>query len=320
MREIELLQSRLDGYRCSGAEEEYNALREILQEVVLAGLSRTGFFERAAFHGGTQLRIFEGVRRFSEDLDFALVAPDSSFRLAPYLEGAASELASVGVEMEVRDRSKASAAVKKGFLKNDSLVRILDLRFVGRRGSSGTPPTILIKLEVDANPPAGATYSADQLLFPFPASVRNFDRSSSFAGKTHALLCRPYVKGRDWFDFVWYVSMSVRLNHAFLSAALAQQGPWTGKGVETDDAWVRAKLLETIGRIDWSAARRDILPFVHEVDRPSIGLWSAEFFASLVDRAFGHSSAVPAPPSSGGGIARFRDKRHPKTRHTKGSE
>ena len=286
MREIALLQSRLDGYRCTSAEEEFNALREILQEVVLAGLSRTGFFAKAAFHGGTQLRIFEGMRRFSEDLDFALVVPDPSFSLSPYLEGMATELASVGVEMEVRDKSKAEAAVKKGFLKNDSLVRILDLRFVGHKALPGRPSKILLKMEVDADPPSGATYTAAQLLFPFPASIRNFDRSSAFAGKMHALLCRPYVKGRDWFDFIWYVSMNVKLNHSLLSAALHQQGPWTGLGVATDDTWVKTRLLETIRRIDWAAAKRDVLPFVHENDRSSVDLWTKEFFSSLAEKAF----------------------------------
>ena len=148
MNDIALIQSRLEDYRCTSAEEEMNAIREILQELILAGLARTDFFVKAAFHGGTQLRIFEGVRRFSEDLDFALVSQEPSFRLLPYLEKVADELATIGVTMEVRDRSKASVTVKKGFLKNDSLVKILDLRFVGSRGTLGTPPKISIKMEI----------------------------------------------------------------------------------------------------------------------------------------------------------------------------
>lgn len=284
MNNVALLQGRLDGYHCSGVDEEYNALREILQEVILAGLARTGFFAKAAFHGGTQLRIFEGVRRFSEDLDFALVAPDSAFALSPYLEGVATELASMGVEMEVRDKSEADNVVKKGFLKNDSLVRILQLRHVGRKGSPGQPPKILIKMEVDTDPPMGATYSAAQLYFPFPVSIRNFDRASAFAGKLHALLCRTYVKGRDWFDLIWYVSAGVKINHALLSSAIDQQGPWAGEGIATNDGWVKARLLETIRRINWDEARHDILPFVPDADRPSIDLWTPDFFVSLVER------------------------------------
>lgn len=286
MNDLSMIQNRLADYRCQNAEEEMNAIREILQEMVLAGLSRTDFFVRAAFHGGTQLRIFEGIRRFSEDLDFALVVNDSSFDLLPYLEKVAEELSTIGVILEVRDRSQVSSAVKKGFLKNDSLVSILDLRFAGRKGSVGTPAKVSIKLEVDANPPLGATYRADQLLFPFIASVRNFDRGSSFAGKMHALLCRTYVKGRDWFDFVWFAGAGVKLNHALLSSALDQQGPWAGKGIATDDIWVGDQLLDVIGRIDWSTARRDVLPFVYASDRPSVELWNAEFFSTIVQKTF----------------------------------
>ncbi len=286
MNDIALIQRRLEEYHCSGAEEELNAIREILQEMVLAGLSRTDFFVKAAFHGGTQLRIFEGVRRFSEDLDFALVSPDSSFQLLSYLEKVSEELGAIGVAMEVRDKSKASATVKKGFLKNDSLVGILELRFVGGKGTLGTPRKISIKMEVDTDPPAGATYRADNLLFPFPVSVRNFDRESAFSGKMHALLCRQYVKGRDWFDFVWYAGVRAKLNHALLSSAIGQQGPWAGQGIATSDSWVRERLLEVISKMDWSAAKRDVMPFVYPSDRQSLDLWGGDFFSSLTERLF----------------------------------
>ena len=286
MNDIALIQSRLEDYRCTSAEEEMNAIREILQELILAGLARTDFFVKAAFHGGTQLRIFEGVRRFSEDLDFALVSQEPSFQLLPYLEKVAEELSAIGVAMEVRDKSKASVTVKKGFLKTDSMVKILDLRFVGGRGTLGTPPKISIKMEVDSNPPAGATYRAHQLLFPFPASVRAFDRESAFAGKMHALLCRQYIKGRDWFDFVWYAGVRAKLNHALLSSAIDQQGPWAGRGITTCDKWVRERLMEVIVKMDWSAAKRDVLPFVYATDRRSLDLWSGNFFSSLAEHLF----------------------------------
>ena len=287
MKDIALIQRRLEEYRCTSADEEMNAIREMLQEMVLAGLSRTDFFVKAAFHGGTQLRIFEGVRRFSEDLDFALVSQDLSFTLLSYLEKVSEELSAVGVTMEVRDKSKASTAVKKGFLKNDSLVKILDLRFVGGRGTPGTPPKISIKIEVDTNPPGGATYRALPLLFPFPASVRTFDRESAFSGKMHALLCRQYVKGRDWFDFVWYADVRAKLNHELLSSAIDQQGPWSGKRISTSDEWVKDRLLEIIDKMDWDAAKRDVLPFVYQSDRQSLDLWNRDFFSSLTERLFG---------------------------------
>ena len=284
MNSIDLLQRRLDEYRCDGEEEELNAIREILQDMILAGLARTDFFTKAAFHGGTQLRIFEGIRRYSEDLDFALLAPDREFSLKAYLDKVAIELESVGVQLEVKDKSKAESTIKKGFLKNDSLVRLLELRYVGGKGTLGTPGKVLIKLEVDANPPEGANYSAQTLLFPFPASVRCFDRESSFSGKIHALLCRTYIKGRDWFDLVWYASVGAKVNHALLTAAIDQQGQWAGKHVRTDDEWVRTQLKDVIARMDWAAAREDVQRFVYASDRPSLDLWTADFFASLADR------------------------------------
>ena len=286
MRSIELLQRRLDEYSCEGEEEELNAIREILQEMILAGLARTDFFTKAAFHGGTQLRIFEGVRRYSEDLDFALLEPDRTFALKPYLDKVATELESIGVSLEVKDKSKADSTIKKGFLKNDSLVRLLELKYTGKKGTLGTPAKTLIKMEIDTNPPAGASYRAQSLLFPYPASVRSFDRESSFSGKVHALLCRTYVKGRDWFDLVWYASVRAKVNHALLTAAIDQQGEWAGKHQQTTDGWVGEKLREVILRMDWNAAREDVRRFVYTSDRPSLELWEKEFFLSLVDRLF----------------------------------
>lgn len=287
MRSIELLQKRLDEYVCAGEEEELNAIREILQEMILAGLARTDFFTKAAFHGGTQLRIFEGIRRYSEDLDFALVEPDRAFALKSYLDKVAKELESVGVALEVKDKSKADSAIKKGFLKNDSLVRLLELRYAGSKGTLGTPAKTLIKLEIDTNPPTGASYRTQPLLFPYPASIRSFDRESSFSGKMHALLCRTYVKGRDWFDLVWYASVRAKINHALLTAAIDQQGEWAGKHQQTSDAWVREKLHDVIVRMDWDAAREDVRRFVYASDRPSLDLWSRDFFLSLVERIGG---------------------------------
>ncbi|MBQ7651480.1 MAG: nucleotidyl transferase AbiEii/AbiGii toxin family protein [Victivallales bacterium] len=285
MMDVTLFQSHLDSYSCTNAEEEFNALREMLQEMILASLSRTDFFSKAAFQGGTRLRIFDGIRRYSEDLDFSLMSPDLSFELRPYLDSIATELASMGIELEVVDKSKLTAAVKKGFLKNDTLVRILVLKYLGKDGQ-GKLPKIAIKLEVDANPPLGATYCVENLFFPFLAAILNYDHESAFAGKMHALLCRDYVKGRDWFDFVWYVGAHIRLNHQLLSAALNQYGPWAGKGVVSDDSWVKEKLVETISRIDWEAAKRDVMSFVFASDRPSVKLWSKDLFLSLAQNAF----------------------------------
>jgi predicted nucleotidyltransferase component of viral defense system len=272
---VEIVQERLTAYGCKSALEEEQALREITQEIALAGLGRTGFFRRAGFQGGTCLRIFHSLSRFSEDMDFALDAPDSSFELRSYLERVCQELAAYGYELEVDDRSKAGATVRKAFIKDDSVGKLLHLRY---RPRNGPMRKLRIKFEVDTNPPSGATYEMPILDFPFPSAIRIFDLPSLFAGKFHALLCRSYLKGRDWYDFIWYTSRRTPINHTLLSAALDQQGPWSGQAPESDDAWCVEQLRTMIGEVDWLQARRDVERFVKPRELPSLKLWAADFF------------------------------------------
>ena len=278
------IQQRLDGYRCASPKEEEQALREILQEFILAALWRTDYFTKAAFHGGTHLRIFHGLRRFSEDLDFALREDDPDFEFAPYLDKIKKELDAIGVRVEVIDKSRADSTIKKAFLKDDSIIRLVNLHFAANIGSLQTPRKLRIKLEVDSHPPSGARYVTAPLAFPFPASVTNFDLPSSFSGKMHALLCREYVKGRDWYDFVWYVGNRVPINHDLLTAALNQQGRWAGQKVKTSDAWVRDELKKVVAALDWAKAREDVAAFVHSDELKSVDSFTAEYFLSLVDQ------------------------------------
>ena len=243
MNEIEFIHERLEAYRARTAVEEDHAVREILQEYVLAALARTDFFLRASFQGGTHLRIFHGLRRFSEDLDFALQKPDAGFALNGYLEKAAGELWAIGIETEISHNSRDDSPVRAGLFKTGTLAKVLQLRYRPPDESRWTPRKLRVKVEVDSAPPAGATHETRFLRFPFRTPVTNFDLPSSFAGKLHALLCRPYPKGRDWYDLDWYLAGGVPVNHQFLSAALDQQGPWAGKGVKTDDAWTGKALL-----------------------------------------------------------------------------
>jgi predicted nucleotidyltransferase component of viral defense system len=272
---VRILQDRLSGYACGSSLEEEHALREMTQELVLAGLSRSDFFGRASFQGGTCLRIFHGVDRFSEDLDFALLAPDTGFSLVPYLEKIRVELAAYGYEIEVEDRPRAGDALRKAFVKDDSIGKLLNLKY---RPSLGPPRKLRVKLEVDANPPSGARHVMPMLDFPFPASVRTFDLPSLFAGKVHALLCRGYLKGRDWYDFIWYSRRRTAINHGLLSSALDQQGPWRGMQPACDDAWCVAQLERVIHGIDWRLAREDVRRFLKPHEVPSLDLWTKEFF------------------------------------------
>ena len=283
MNELISIQRRLSDYNCKSAREEDQALREILQDLILAALGRTEFFCKAAFHGGTHLRIFHGLKRFSEDLDFALKEEETDFAFAPYLDKVKAELASFGVKVEVVDKSKADSTIKKAFLKDDSIIRVLNFRFLTNIGSRQTPRKLRIKLEVDSRPPAGATYESLSLSFPFPSSVTAYDLPSAFSGKMHALLCREYVKGRDWYDFIWYCGARIPLNHALLSAAIDQNGPWAGQHVRTSDKWVRDELKKTISRLDWQKAREDVEPFIHETELASLQYFNAAYFLQLAD-------------------------------------
>ena len=271
---VGMVQQRLSSYGCKTQMEGEHAIREITQEIVLAALGRTDFFQKAAFHGGTCLRIFHQLNRFSEDLDFALLEPDSTFLLEPYLHSVCDELSAYGYAFEIQGRLKTESAVQKAFLKDDSLGQFLTLDY---RPASGPMRKIRVKLEVDTRPPANAGFEISYLDFPFVSSVATFDLPSLFAGKLHALLCREYVKGRDWYDFIWYLSQRVPPNYELLTAALEQTGHrQAGITITRDECCER--LVEKIESIDWEKARSDVERFVKPHERPSLDLWGRDLF------------------------------------------
>ena len=278
---VRMIQDRLGSYGCGSTLEEEQALREITQEIVLAALGRTDLFRKAGFQGGTCLRVFHGLNRFSEDLDFALQAPDSAFVLRPYLDAVAKELTAYGYLLDIDDRSKADQVVRKAFLKDDSVGKFLQL---AHRPTTGPSRKLKIKLEVDANPPAGASFETKYLDFPFPSAVCVFDLPSLFAGKVHALLCREYTKGRDWYDFIWYTARGTAVNHELLSSALAQLGPWAGQQLRVDRQWCLEQLRTGIQATDWDRTRDDVRRFVKSDELPSLDLWCQEFFLAQCEK------------------------------------
>jgi predicted nucleotidyltransferase component of viral defense system len=278
---IKLIQDRLDSYQCKSDIEEEQAIREITQEVTLAALGRTDFFKFAAFQGGTCLRIFYGLNRFSEDMDFILQQPDQTFELKTYLQATSEELKAYGYNIEIIDRSKTDIAVKKAFLKDDSIGKVIQLNYAGQTGPSRK---IHIKFEVDTNPPARSGFEVKYIDFPFVSSVTVQDRPSLFAGKIHALLCRDYIKGRDWYDFIWYTSRKTPINLAFLSSALNQMGPWQGKQVEATLNWVLMELEQKIRSLDWKSVAEDVRQFVRLNEQPSLNLWSQELFLNQLEK------------------------------------
>jgi len=273
---ITIIQRRLEEYQCKTSLEEENALKEITQEIVLMALSRAGFFRFAEFHGGTALRILYGLPRFSEDLDFALLKVNSNFAWAHYFTVIKDELKIYGYDIEWRDRSNANQNVKKAFLKDDSIGAILSFDY----------PNILhlkkikVKLEIDVNPPKMATSEIKYLDFPLAFSVRVQTLPSSFAGKIHALLCREYVKGRDWYDFVWYVSQHSQVNYILLQNALQQTGMWQGKNIAVNKQWLLNELENKIKSLNWREVAKDVNRFLKPQEQRSLEVWSLDFFIS----------------------------------------
>ncbi len=281
---VKIIQERLESYRCQTQQEEEFALREITQDVALAALSRAGFFKGAAFQGGTCLRILYSLNRFSEDIDFVLQRQDRHFRLEPYLKNLALEFEAYGYRLVVQDRSKVTDAVKKAFLKDDSIGKVLTFRHMEWTPASRA---IRLKLEVDSYPPQGSEFETKFLDFPFPFSVTVQGLPSLFAGKSHALLCREYVKGRDWYDFVWYATRRTPINFPLLAAACEQLGPWRGQKLTLDMTWYQEQMEKKIRSIHWKSVREDAARFLKQREQATLQIWDEEFFLDRLRRLSG---------------------------------
>ena len=271
---IDLIQKHLEKYNAVGPVEEENALKEIIQEIMLFSLWQAGFFEVAAFQGGTSLRILHGLPRFSEDIDFILKEPDPEFSWLPYLESITETCKEFGIEPEALDKARMDQRVKKALIKDTSIASQLNLRFMDDLNRR----KLKIKLEIDCNPPSGSDFNYAYLDFPVDYEVCHQDLSSNFALKIHALLCRPYLKGRDWFDFSWYITQGVTPNLLLLQNALIQYGPWKAQEININQNWLVSVLGKIISSINWKEAASDVERFLKPVDQKSLPLWSEHFF------------------------------------------
>lgn len=272
---MEVVDQMLRKYRLDESEDITPALREVMQELALSGLYRAGFFEKAAFYGGTCLRIFYGLPRFSEDLDFSLLVPNSTFSLEPYFASIIQEFAAFGFTVEISHRQKSvESAVVSAFLKKNSSV--YDLNVASRK-------VLKIKFEVDTDPPQGFMTEERLLLQPYSFYVKCFSKSDLFAGKMHALLFRQWknrVKGRDWFDFEWYIRQGIPLNLTHLAERARQSG-------DLHDAHLSAStlhewLLHRIESLDVESAKQDVMPFIK--DTRQLAIWSKDYFRELADK------------------------------------
>jgi len=269
---MSVVEQMLKRYDLASNEDSANALREVMQEIALAGLYRGGFFDKAAFYGGTCLRVFYGLKRFSEDLDFSLLQADTAFSLEPYFRTIEDEFNAFGFKVEIVAKQKSVASdIESAFLKKNS--SIYDVQVLGRK-------TTKIKFEVDTNPPLGFAVEERLLIHPYSFYVKCFSLPDLFAGKMHALLYRQWknrVKGRDWFDFEWYVKRGVVLNLSHFVERAVQSGGLV------DDSFNESDFLdlvqEKIRQLDVVSARRDIVRFIK--DPLQIEIWSQEYFLQL---------------------------------------
>lgn len=271
---MNVVHEMLARYEQITAAERTNAMREVMQDIALAGLHRGGFFDRAAFYGGTCLRVFHGLPRYSEDLDFSLLATDKGFKLDLYFDSLRQEFEALGFSVEIGSKQKtidldiASAFLKKTASQYDVQVR-------GEK-------ILKIKIEVDTDPPLGFETEEKLLLQPYSFFVRCFTLPDLFAGKMHALLFRPWknrVKGRDWFDFEWYARKAIALNREHLAIRAVQSGHLDPSRAPLGKVSLGELLEAKIESLDIDSARADVARFLR--DPAQTDIWSRDYFREL---------------------------------------
>lgn len=278
MRDI--IQNRLNNhYSLETAEDELNALKEITQEVALFALYRVGFFEKASFIGGTCLRIIHSLDRFSEDLDFSTRAFDPDFKLDNYLKDAMEIMKPYGYELSIDEKDLSDKSIQSRFLKDDSIKKVLTFKHL-----QDDRQKVKIKIEIDTNPPMGASEKFEFIEFPEDFQILAYDLPSLLSGKIHALLCRPYAKGRDWYDFSWYMKNNCSPNLKLLKAALKQHGPWKNQDIEVNEAFLKNALIQKINSLNWNEIKLDVRKFLSKEKANSINIWSSDFFENKIKK------------------------------------
>jgi predicted nucleotidyltransferase component of viral defense system len=278
-----IIKQMLEKYEIKTSEDKINALKEVVQEITLSGLARANFFKNVAFYGGTALRIFYGLDRFSEDLDFSLISPNLNFDIKQYFSYIEKEANSLGLNFQVEEKVKTvDSNIKSAFLKGGTKEHIL-MFYENDLGIPSINPQelIKIKIEVDINPPGFAKFENKFGLLPYPYQVKLYDLPSLFAGKIHAILCRGWknrVKGRDLYDYIFYLSQNAKVNLNHLKARIVQTGHFDDNEELTIEK-LKEMLIEKFSNIDYLDAKEDVLPFIK--DKTKLDIWSKEFFIDV---------------------------------------
>jgi len=271
-------------YNPKNEDDILDALQEIMQEITLAALSRTDFFEKAAFYGGTALRIFYGLDRFSEDLDFSLLKVDEGFTLEPYFSAIHTEFESLGIKVSINEKEKAKrSSIESAFLKTETIWKELVLEDVLKQTGVKSNKPIKIKIEVDRRPPLGFQTEEKLLIRPFSFYVRCFTLPSLFAGKLHALLYRKWknrLKGRDWYDFEWYIKKGIPLDVGHFLSRAKDTRDWAAEFISGEEILVL--LNHKIESLSFTNIKEDVIRFIK--DENVLSIWSAKYFKDLVEK------------------------------------
>ncbi|PRD46823.1 nucleotidyl transferase AbiEii/AbiGii toxin family protein [Sphingobacterium haloxyli] len=279
-----MIKEWIDDYNPQNQQDAFNALREIMQEIALAGLERTGFFEKAAFYGGTALRILYGLDRYSEDLDFSLLEVDSTFSLEHYFDGVVAEFSALGITVNIKEKQKSiQSNVDSAFLKSDTVWKELVLEnILPEMGVHHLPP-VKIKIEIDRKPPLGFRTEEKLLIRPFSFYIKSFDLPSLFAGKMHALLFRKWknrVKGRDWYDLEWYIKKGVPLSTEHFLSRAQESGDWNSESIS--NVQILELLRTKIETANFDHIRADVVRFVK--DAAVLEIWDSRYFLQLTEK------------------------------------
>ncbi|MCP4374284.1 MAG: nucleotidyl transferase AbiEii/AbiGii toxin family protein [Deltaproteobacteria bacterium] len=274
------IEQMLDRYKLQTVHDHENALKEIIQEIVLLGLWRSKFYEKAVFYGGSALRILHKLDRFSEDLDFSLIQPETAFDIKKYLGAVKSELELWGFEVSIKkkDKKKNTGAIESAFIKANTLIHLLK---IDSNLKTHKNAVMKIKLEIDQEPAIGFTSDLKYHLHPIPFTIKTMALPSLFAGKMHALLCRTIrtnIKGRDWYDLIWFVKNNIPCDLHYLKNKMAQTDH-----IDLSEVLTKKKLVKLISKkineIDFFLAKSDVEPFLKTSgQKDDLSLWSDAFF------------------------------------------
>ena len=282
------IETMLNKYRIENKNDKENAIKEIVQDIVLAGLSRGGFFDKAVFYGGTCLRIFHNLDRFSEDLDFALLNRDPNFNIENYFPSIKKELLAFGLEIEVskKNKNKEGNDIQSAFVKGNT--QMLVMTFFPNEPTRDiiSNQTIKIKFEIDTDNPLGGVVETKYNLLPSPYEVKVFDEATLFAGKIHAIICRDYknrVKGRDYYDYLFYCARNTKINLVYLENKLKNSGK-ISNSASLDIGLVKKMLKDKFETLDYEAAKKDVSSFIS--DASSLEIWGKELFLSTLDKLY----------------------------------